>query len=54
MESRIGGLLKWKVSKPVTAKKGAIKPVGQKMEGKGCDLMRCMGKIQFWQGAETN
>lgn len=55
MESRIGGGLKWKVSKPVSAKKRAIKLVGQEMEGRGgCDVMCCMGKIQFWQGAETN
>lgn len=34
MESMIGGRLKWKVSKPVSAKKGAIKLVGQEREGK--------------------
>lgn len=34
MESRIGGRLKWKVSKPVSAKKRAIKLVGQERKGK--------------------
>lgn len=35
MESRIGGRLKWEVSKPVSAKKIAIKLVGQERERRG-------------------
>lgn len=34
MESRIGVRLKWKASKPVSAKKRAIKLVGQERKGK--------------------
>ena len=46
MESRIGGRLKWKVSKPVSAKKRAIKLVGQERKGREgrCDVICCMGK----------
>lgn len=55
MESKIGARLKRKVSKPVSAKKQAIKLVGQEREGRGvCDVICCMGKILFWLGAKKN